>query len=59
MSKLYWKLRQSMSKRSMQCGAIMVRTKRMNRRKPFFGRNSFYPLNRWGSGYHKRVQTWK
>ena len=54
MSKLYWKLRQSMSMSSLKQGAVMVHTKRMNRRKPFFGRNTFYPCNRWGVGWHTR-----
>ena len=54
MSKLYWKLRQSMSYASMKQAKIMIRTRNINRKKPFFGRTSFYPCNRWGVGWHAR-----
>ena len=43
-----------MSYASMKQARIMIRTRNINRKKPFFGRTSFYPCNRWGVGWHTR-----
>ena len=49
MTKLYWKLRQSLSMRNIKQGAVVVHNKRLKR-----GAFKFYPCNRWGVGWHMR-----